>query len=170
MLTKNQLIQVATAMSMAVGTFTAPIAQVQAKPSMERTQSVQSNETKPVRYGRSIALDTKVVTVSGSAEIALVKHLVAKGVKFYGAFWCSHCQNQKSLFGATAATKLPYIECDKNGENSQRELCRKKDIRTFPTWVIDGEYIEGTRDLQEIAQRTGYTGPTNFKYQKKDLK
>jgi glutaredoxin len=170
MLTKNQLIQVVTAVSMAIGTFTAPIAQVQAKPSMERTQSVQSNETKPVRYRRSIALGAQVATVSGNAEIALVKHLVAKGVKFYGAFWCSHCQNQKSLFGATAATKLPYIECDKNGENPQRQLCKDKDIRTFPTWDIDGKYVVGTQELKDIAQLTGYTGPTNFKYQKKDIK
>jgi glutaredoxin len=170
MITKIQLIQVTTAISIAIGAFTAPIAQVQAKPSPERTQSVHTNETKPVRYSRSIALGAKVATVSGVAEIALVEHLVAKGVKFYGAFWCSHCQNQKSLFGATAATKLPYIECDKNGDNSQRQLCKDKDIRTFPTWVIDGKYVVGTQELKEIAQLTGYTGPTNFKYQKKDLK
>jgi glutaredoxin len=169
MLTKTQLIQVATVVGMAIGTFTAPIAQVQAKPSTERTQSV-TNETKPVRYGRSIALGSRIDTVSGAAEIALAEYLAKQGVTFYGAYWCSHCKNQKSLFGATAAAKLLYVECDKNGENSQRELCRKKDIKTFPTWAIDGKYIEGTRDLKEIAERTGYTGSTNFKYQKKDLK
>lgn len=27
------------------------------------------------------------------------KCLSEKGVKFYGAFWCSHCANQKAMFG-----------------------------------------------------------------------
>ncbi|MBI2035942.1 MAG: hypothetical protein HYT12_04685 [Candidatus Liptonbacteria bacterium] len=36
--------------------------------------------------------------------------LKEKGVVFYGAFWCPHCQNQKKLFGKSQKL-LPYLEC-----------------------------------------------------------
>ncbi len=32
------------------------------------------------------------------------------GAKFYGAFWCSHCQEQKAMFGKSSKL-LPYVEC-----------------------------------------------------------
>jgi glutaredoxin len=119
------------------------------------------------RYGSShVALDTKIDTVSGSAELALAEHLAKSGAKFYGAQWCSHCQKQKSLFGATAASKLPYVECAKDAENSQRALCKQLKIQMFPTWIIDGKIMPGTRELKDIAAATGYTGPMNFKYHK----
>jgi len=41
----------------------------------------------------------------------LAKHLSASGAKFYGAYWCPHCADQKAMFGQAAAL-LPYIECD----------------------------------------------------------
>ncbi len=175
MLTKFQLIQTATAIGMAIGTLTAPVLKVEANPSIPTmgqknipaTQLIADNAaTKPRRYSRSIALGAKVDTVSGASEISLAEHLAAKGVKFYGAYWCSHCQKQKSLFGATAVAKLPYIECAKEGENSQRQLCMDKEIKMFPTWVINGQYITGTHELAEIAKLTGYTGSTDFKYHK----
>lgn len=166
MLTKFNLLQIATAITMTIGALTDLGVDVQANPS----PAIQSNnQTTPVRYGHSIALGAKIKTVSGNAETALAEHLVASGAVFYGAFWCSYCQTQKSLFGAIAATKLPYIECDKNGDNPQRQLCIDKNIKIFPTWVINGKYVVGTHELKEIAELTGYKGPTNFKYQRKDL-
>ncbi|AFY93926.1 glutaredoxin family protein [Chamaesiphon minutus] len=108
----------------------------------------------------------KVDTTSGASETALVEYLAAKNVIFYGAYWCDHCQKQKSLFGATAATKLTYIECSVDGDNSQRKLCKERNIKMFPTWEIDGKYYPGTKDLKELAKLSGYRGPTNFKYQK----
>ena len=172
MLSKVQLLKAATAIGMAIGTIAAPVFSVRANPPQPSfaPQSAPNDTSKPRRYGRNLALGTKIETISGTAETALAEHLVAQNVKFYGAYWCSHCQNQKSLFGAVAATKLPYIECDKNGENPQRQLCKDKNIQMFPTWVINGKYLTGTRDLIEIATLTGYKGSTNFKYQKKDLK
>jgi thiol-disulfide isomerase/thioredoxin len=166
MLTKTQLIQAVTAVGMVIGALTAPTVRVQAKPSVPQTQSVHTNETKPVRYSRSIALGTKIDTVSGASEIALAEYLATNDVKFYGAYWCSHCQKQKSLFGAVAAAKLPYVECAADGDNSQRQLCKTKDIKMFPTWVINGKYYPGTKSLKDIAEIVKYTGPSNFKYQK----
>jgi glutaredoxin len=173
MITKLQLLQSATAIGMAIGTITIPAVIVRANPaatsgqqSISAPQPVTSAQ-KPRRYGRnSIALGAKVDTVSGSAETALAEYLVANDVKFYGSYSCSHCQKQKSLFGAAAAAKLPYIECAPDGENSQRQLCKEKNIQMFPTWVIKGKYFPGTRDLKEIATMSGYQGPMDFKYQK----
>jgi glutaredoxin len=112
----------------------------------------------------------EVTTVSGKAEIALAKYLTAKGIKFYGAYSCEHCQQQQALFGAKAAAQLTYIECDAKGANSQRQLCKDIQIKYFPTWVIDGKYFTGTKDLKEIATLAGYKGSLKFKHLKKNLK
>ncbi len=140
------------------------------------TQSFQSTTTpiliakdtdKIRRYGKGqIVLDGEFETVSGVAELALTEHLIKTGAQFYGAYWCSHCSKQKSMFGAEAAAKLPYIECAKDGVNSQRQLCRDKQIRMFPTWIINGKLVPGNRELKDIAILTGYQGPMNFKYTK----
>ncbi len=128
---------------------------------------VAHSNTEVRRYGSGhVALDTKIETVSGEAEVALAEHLTKIGAKFYGAYWCTHCAKQKSLFGAAAAAKLPYVECAKDGENSQRELCKQKKIQMFPTWVVNGQILPGTRELKDIAKATGYTGSMNFKYHK----
>jgi glutaredoxin len=112
----------------------------------------------------------EVTTVSGKAEVALAKYLTAKGVKFYGAYSCEHCQQQKALFGAKASEQLTYIECDAKGENSQRQLCKDMKIKYFPTWIVDGKYFTGTKDLKEIATLAGYKGSMKFKHLKKNLK
>ena len=33
----------------------------------------------------------------------------------YGAFWCSHCYEQKLTFGAEAMKEFPYVECYPDG-------------------------------------------------------
>jgi glutaredoxin len=174
MLTKSQLLQAITSIGMAIGSVATSLTMVQANPSIPNnveqntivSQLASSNDSKPLRYGRTIALGAKVETVSGAAEIAFAEHLAAQNIKFYGAYWCSHCQRQKSYFGAAAAAKLPYVECAKDGENSQRELCRTKDIKVFPTWVINGKSFPGAKNLKDLAAITGYTGSMNFTTQK----
>ena len=175
MLKKIQLLQSATAIGMAICTLTTPVARVQANPSIPTSGRQTNSAPYPVTNStpksdpnnrKSIAAGTNIDTVSGAAEIALAEYLAANNIKFYGADWCSHCQTQKSLFGAIAAAKLPYIECAADAENSQRQLCKEKNIQMFPTWSIDGKLFPGTKDLKEIAAMTGYKGLMNFKYQK----
>lgn len=100
---------------------------------------------------------------SGEAEIALAKHLTATGAKMYGAYWCPHCQDQKKLFGEQGVAQMPYVECDPGGPNSQAGVCQSKQIKGYPTWEINGQRYSGTQTLQQLAQYSGYTGPTNFK-------
>lgn len=40
---------------------------------------------------------TEITTPSSPFAIALAKHLNAIGAKMYGAFWCSHCVEQKQV-------------------------------------------------------------------------
>ena len=72
--------------------------------------------------------------------------LTDKGVKFYGAFWCPHCQAQKKLFGKSVK-KLPYIECSKPDGKSQTQICIDNNIQQYPTWV----FVDGTRSTGELS-------------------
>jgi len=77
-----------------------------------------------------------------------------KGVKFYGAFWCSHCQNQKALFG-TSEKLLPYIECSTPDGNRQLDICIQKKIETYPTWFFPDESSKsGELSLQELSEKS----------------
>lgn len=106
-----------------------------------------------------------VVQSSGQSEIALAKHLSAIGAKMYSAYWCPHCHDQKELFGKEATQEFPYIECAPDGQNSQTALCQSSKITGFPTWVINGQKLEGTQTLQKLAEVSGYQGLQNFKNQ-----
>jgi glutaredoxin len=173
MLTNLQLLRSVSAIGMAIGTVVTSVFTVQANPSLPTSgnttsarQSLVNRPSKPLLNNNKRASAPPIDTVSGTAETELVEHLIASNVSFYGAYWCDHCQKQKSLFGAVAAAKLPYIECAADGEKSQRQSCKEKNIQMFPTWVINGKYFTGTKDLKEIAKLTGYQGSMNFKYRK----
>jgi len=88
-----------------------------------------------------------------SSEYAkkLSKHLQSKHVKMYGAYWCSHCYNQKQMFGKEAFANIEYIECDKRGYQSQNKLCKEKGLPGYPTWEIDGELYPGEMELKDLA-------------------
>lgn len=58
-----------------------------------------------------------------------------KGVKFYGAFWCPHCQDQKKRFG-NSAKKLPYVECSPASGQGVTDICKENKIEGYPTWVF----------------------------------
>lgn len=63
---------------------------------------------------------------------AFAKALTSSGTKFYGAFWCPHCQAEKALFG-TSKKYLPYIECS-NPDQSVTQICKDNKIESYPTW------------------------------------
>lgn len=90
----------------------------------------------------------------------LAKHLKETGAKMYGAFWCSHCEDQKETFGAGA--DIPYVECFPNGWEKGTPLaqaCSAVEITGFPTWILaDGTRFEGEKTLEELAAASGYQG------------
>ena len=103
-----------------------------------------------------------ITTTSGADQLALAAHLKQVGAKMYGAFWCSHCHDQKQLFGKEAFRQINYIECDPKGKNPQPDLCKAANVKGFPTWEINGKSVSGTQSLEELATLSGYQGPRNF--------
>lgn len=72
-----------------------------------------------------------------------------QGVKFYGAFWCPHCQEQKKRFG-NSAKKLPYIECSPASGQGLTEICKENKIEGYPTWVFP-QGITITSDKEPVV-------------------
>src|SRR5580693_4384690 len=64
---------------------------------------------------------------------ALAQCLAAKKVKMYGLYWCTHCADQKSLFGSSFKY-VPYIECGVKGSRQEEPECIRAKIKYFPTW------------------------------------
>ena len=90
---------------------------------------------------------------------SLAKHLAETGAKMYGAFWCSHCIEQKETFGAGA--EIPYVECFPNGwerGTPVADACSAANVEGFPTWVIDGKKLEGEQTLEKLAELSGFRG------------
>lgn len=190
MLKKMQFLHAATVIGTISGMLTIPLISVRANPSNPITDrqniSTATVNTTPAAQTpmgvaptpktpvtktqliktAPVAYSPKIDTVSGEAETALAEYLATTDAQFYGAYWCSYCQKQKSLFGAEAAAKLPYIECAENAENTQKKLCKEKKLKLFPTWIVKGKLYPGIKDLKELAEMTGYKGPTNFLYHK----
>lgn len=96
--------------------------------------------------------------------------LTEKGVKFYGAFWCPHCQSQKAIFGSSKQY-LPYIECSTADSKGQTEICKEKNITSYPTWsfaissttaTTTEEFAPGEKTLQELAEKSSCVLPESI--------
>ena len=74
--------------------------------------------------------------------------LAEREVTMYGGAWCSHCQNQKKLFGSSFEY-VPYVECPNNVA-----LCKEKGVTGYPTWILgDGTKLVGEQSLQELSEQ-----------------
>ncbi len=83
------------------------------------------------------------------------KCLTEKGVKFYGAFWCSHCKDQKALFGSSIKY-VNYVECSTPDGSGQLTVCKLAGVSTYPTWVYaDGKKETGTVPLEKLSSESG---------------
>jgi uncharacterized membrane protein len=90
-----------------------------------------------------------------------VMYVANSGAKMYGASWCPHCKLQKSYFGPSA-TRLPYVECSPDGQGTpQASECQTMKIESYPTWIINGKRIEEVMTPQQLAEATGFKGPTS---------
>ena len=87
---------------------------------------------------------------------ALAIHLEKTGAKFYGAYWCPRCQEQKAVF-ASSAKRLPYVECSSGGRGSALTApCVKNEIRSYPTWIIGEKRLTGLMKPRELADASGF--------------
>lgn len=88
----------------------------------------------------------------------LAQCLTDKGAKFYGAYWCPHCIDQKRSFGK-AVKDLPYVECavvgQQNKQTPECELVTPK-IDGYPTWIFaDGTRMNGFIKPEKLAEKVG---------------
>lgn len=69
---------------------------------------------------------------------------------------CPHCARQKELFGKQAWSIINYVECSPKGYGSDPNLCIKKNVDGYPTWIFrDKTVISGERPLEELAKVVG---------------
>ena len=95
-----------------------------------------------------------VTTTQSSAEaLAIAKHLKSIGAVMYGGYGCMHCFRQKQVLGREVVSSLlTYVECGKNGANTQRALCKERGVKGFPTWQINGVLYPGEKSLADLAK------------------
>lgn len=87
---------------------------------------------------------------------AVAKCVTQKGYKMYGAYWCTHCMQQKELFGKSLKY-INYVECTEGSDKSKMsQPCKEKKIEKFPTWIgPDGEKHEVVYRPEELADMVG---------------
>lgn len=78
--------------------------------------------------------------------------LTDNGAIMFWSLTCSHCQDQKKLFG-DSFQKISYVECTEEFE-------RCADLKWVPTWeFLDGSQLEGLQKLSVLADKTNCTLP-----------
>ena len=90
--------------------------------------------------GNSIGVDEK---------IEFAKCLTQNDAIMYGASWCSHCQNQKELFG-DAFQYVNYVECTED-----TVLCDDAGVKGYPTWIVGEQHLEGEQSFSTLSKLTG---------------
>jgi len=87
---------------------------------------------------------------SASVLDAFGSCLAEKGVTMYGAYWCSHCQNEKKAFGDSFRL-VPYVECTKDPKK-----CLEMGVEAYPTWIFpDGKKLVGEQGLAKLSSESG---------------
>ncbi len=91
-----------------------------------------------------------------SRRVLLAKHLTAQGAKMYGAYWCTHCEMQKNMFGG-AFKYINNVDCDPRApRDSDPALCIQKNIKKYPTWEINGNIYLGAKSISELEYLSGF--------------
>lgn len=75
----------------------------------------------------------------------LAQCLTSKGAVMYGADTCSHCQDQKKIFGKDFEN-IQYINCE-----FEFEFCKKRGITSYPIWSLGNKVLLGTQSKAELA-------------------
>ena len=109
-------------------------------------------------YVRNSAGEREETTTATSVYDTFAQCITDAGAKFYGAYWCSHCKEQKELF--KNSKKLPYIECSTTDGQGQTKECLDAGITGYPTWIFaDGSQGNGKQTFEALSERTGCVAP-----------
>lgn len=119
---------------------------------LKTTPAQANNQQKQV-----VSQDTKIA-LGDPAEAALATYLKQSGAKMYGSSNCFYTLLQLQMFGAQSFDRVPYVEC----KNAKSSICQTANIKSTPTWEIDGRLYHGIKSLQQLAQLSGYQGTVSF--------
>ena len=77
--------------------------------------------------------------------------LTDKGAVMYGSDLCSHCQDQKKMFG-DSFEYINFVNCDFHEDECLEALAYK-----FPTWKLNDEFMGdlGVKTFDELSEATG---------------
>jgi parvulin-like peptidyl-prolyl isomerase len=122
-------------------------------------QSADNPDDAPTQPQDDADDETKVTTTTPTTVTAdlddFAKCLTEKGIKFYGAYWCPHCENNKKLFG-DAFQYVTYVECaDADNPQIQTPACESAGIEGYPTWIVNGQKYPGEQSIERLAQLSG---------------
>ena len=93
-----------------------------------------------------------ITSKSSEQSLKIGQDLKELNTRFFGAYWCSHCYEQKQRLGKEAMANVVYIECSKDGLNSQNKLCNDRGVPGYPTWEIGGNLYPGEMYLDELEE------------------
>lgn len=95
---------------------------------------------------------TPIITTSSTRRaLALTKSLKELDARLLGAYWCSHCHEQKQILGKQAMANIPYIECSSD-LHAGIDLCDDAEVPGYPTWKIDGRLFPGVKSMEELER------------------
>lgn len=87
---------------------------------------------------------------SGPGQFDSFAHcLTEKEVTIYGTEWCSHCQDQKAMFGSSFQY-VDFVDCDIN-----QDTCLRNGVTGYPTWIVENEKYPGVQSMNRLAQLSG---------------
>ena len=69
---------------------------------------------------------------------------IAENSILYTQLGCHACETQEKLFGDNY-NKLNIVDCF-----YEKEKCLQENITATPTWIINGEKIIGTKEIEEL--------------------
>ncbi len=141
---------VGLATAMALGIFLTVDDTSSTMPSAANSGTLLASTSKTARFEENAP--PAITTTSSKAALALAADLNSLDARMFGAFWCSHCYDQKQALGYEAMQTIPYIECDREGYNSKRDFCKEKDVPGYPTWEIGGKLYPGERSVEELRE------------------
>jgi Predicted membrane protein len=91
-----------------------------------------------------------ITSTSSERALRIGQDLKSLNAKMFGAYWCSHCYEQKQRLGKEAYRNVQYVECSKEGLDSKSSLCKERNIPGYPTWEINGNLYPGDMYLDEL--------------------
>lgn len=79
--------------------------------------------------------------------------LTDAGLTMYGTSWCSHCQNQKKLFGKSFKY-INFVDCDRNSQE-----CALAGVQGYPTWRVNNQNYPGEQNFITLGGLTNCEVP-----------